>query len=208
HHASRSAPCGSRAERGVSGPGNHPDLPNGLRGATDIVRRGNVKRTRSRALALVVLGSTLGLAGLPATTVAVAAATVSTPVDVTNDHFANNEESLGMSPSGQLLAGAWNDWEYNDGCGFSYSTDGGGTWAPETFVPGLTLFTNDPDVPGTGRFAIAGDPAVAYNPSSGVFDVMCQAFGHKGNQAQLLLTTFDPAKADPNADVNDSYGSD
>jgi len=44
-----------------------------------------VKRTRLRALALVVLGSTLGLAGLPATTVAVAAATVSTPVDVTND---------------------------------------------------------------------------------------------------------------------------
>ena len=166
-----------------------------------------MKRTRLRALALVVLGSTLGLAGLPATTVAVAAATVSTPVDVTNDQFANNEESLGMSPSGQLLAGAWNDWEYNDGCGFSYSTNGGATWAPETFVPGLTKFTNDLDVAGTGTFAVAGDPAVAFNPKSGLFDVICQSFGHTGNQVRLLSTTFDASKANPNADVNEAYGA-
>jgi hypothetical protein len=137
------------------------------------------------------------------------AVAVSPPLNVTNDQFANNEESLGMSPDGQLLAGAWNDWEYNDGCGFSYSTDAGTTWAPETFVPGFTFFTNDPDIPGTGPFAVAGDPSVAYNPRSGLFDVICQSFGGRtGNQIQLLSTTFDPAVADPNADVNSSYGLD
>lgn len=133
---------------------------------------------------------------------------VSSPVDITQDHFANNEESLGMDPSGMLLAGAWNDWEYNDGCGFSYSTDGGATWAPESFVPGFTAFTNDPDVAGTGRFGIAGDPAVYWNPKFSTFDIVCQTFGSKtGNQIQLQATTFDPTKADRNADVNASYGA-
>ena len=136
-------------------------------------------------------------------------ANVSAPVDVTNDVYANNEESLGMDPTGALLAGAWNDWEYNDGCGFSYSTDGGRHWAPESFVPGLTNFTNSIDVPPLepSIFAIAGDPSVAWNPRSHRFDVVCQAFGtSSGNQIQLLSTTFDPSVADPNADVNASYG--
>ena len=134
--------------------------------------------------------------------------TVSGPTDINNEHFANNEESLGMDPSGQLLAGAWNDWEYNDGCGFSYSTDGGDHWAPESFVPGFTRFTNDPNIPGTGRFDVAGDPAVAFNPKFGVFDVICQSFGTKsGNQIQLLATTFDQSKADPNADNNATFGA-
>jgi hypothetical protein len=131
------------------------------------------------------------------------------PTDITNDFFANNEESLGMDPSGTLLAGAWNDWEYNDGCGFSYSTDGGATWAPESFAP-FTMFSNTPGVAPIfpSKFAVAGDPAVAYNPKSGLFDVLCQAFGTRtGNQIQLLSTTFDPAKADPTADVNLSYGA-
>jgi hypothetical protein len=136
-------------------------------------------------------------------------AAVSTPVNVTHDVWANNEPSLGMDPTGTLLAGSWNDWEYNDGCGFSYSTDGGATWAPETFVPGLTQFTNDPEIPGTGRFIVAGDPSVVWNPKSGVFDVVCLAFGTKsGNQAQLLSTTFDTSKADPAAGENESYGAD
>jgi len=29
---------------------------------------------------------------------------------------------------------------FNDGCGFSYSTNGGTTWAPESFAP-FTSFT-------------------------------------------------------------------
>src|SRR5579862_1500757 len=79
-------------------------------------------------------------------------------VNVTHDQFASNEESLGMNPDGSLLAAAWNSWDYNDGCGFSYSTNGGSSWAPRTFVPGFTAYTNDPSVPGTGRFSAAGDP--------------------------------------------------
>src|SRR6266571_355503 len=90
-------------------------------------------------VAAAVAAAALAIAGPPS-------GTASAPVDVTNDVYANNEESLGMSPNGQWLAGAWNDWEYNDGCGFSYSTDGGDHWAPESFVPGLTNFTNAIDV--------------------------------------------------------------
>jgi len=137
-----------------------------------------------------------------------AAVSVTSPLDVTGDQFANNEESLGMSPDGRLLAGAWNDWEHNDGCGFSFSTDGGTSWAPETFVPGLTTFTNDPDVPGTGSFEIAGGPAVADNPKSGTFDVVCQSFnGSPPFEIELLATSFNPAAADPRANENFSYGT-
>src|SRR5258708_748558 len=95
------------------------------------------------------------------------AATVTAPVSAADDQFAANEESLGMDPSGQILMGMWNDWHFNDGCGISYSTNGGATWAPESFAPGFTSFTNDPDVPGSGSFAVAGDPVVVYNPKSG-----------------------------------------
>src|SRR5438270_8557280 len=135
--------------------------------------------------------------------------TASTPVDVTNDVYANNEESLGMSPDGQLLAGAWNDWEFNDGCGLSFSNDGGDHWAPESFAP-FTAFSNTPGVDPIfpTKFTLAGDPSVVYNPKSRKFDVICQAFGTKtGNQIQMLSTTFDPTKADPTADVNLSYGA-
>lgn len=161
-------------------------------------------------LNLTVLAVVAALLGTAATVAAAAGLTtkVSTPVNVTADQFADNEESLGMSPDGALLAGAWNDWDHNDGCGFAYSTTGGDSWAPRTFVPGLTRFTNDPNVPGTGKFAAAGDPSVTYNPKSGLFDVICQSFGTAtGNQIQLLATTFDPSKANPNADENQSYGA-
>jgi hypothetical protein len=173
-----------------------------------------MKLLRSITTSLVVLvtftGTTLlSDASAGAVTLAAPAATsVTAPLEVTRDRFANNEESLGMSPDGSLLAGSWNDWEFNDGCGFSYSADGGASWAPETFVPGLTQFTNDPDVPGTGRFEIAGDPAVAYNPKFGTFDVVCQAFnGSPPFEIQLMATAFDPAKANRDADVNFSYGT-
>jgi hypothetical protein len=173
-----------------------------------------MKLLRSITTSLTVLvtfagASLLWTGGATAVTVAAPAATsVSAPLNVTSDHFANNEESLGMSPDGGLLAGSWNDWEFNDGCGFSYSANGGASWAPETFVPGFTRFTNDPDVPGTGSFEVAGDPAVAYNPRFGTFDVVCQSFNTSSPfEIQLLATTFDPAKANPDADVNFSYGT-
>jgi hypothetical protein len=135
------------------------------------------------------------------------AAAATNPIQVTDDQFAANEESLGMSPDGQLLMGMWNDWHFNDGCGISYSTDGGATWAPESFAPGFTSFTNDQNVPGTGIYAAAGDPVDLYNPKSGLFDVICQSFGGLKNKSriQLLSTTFDPAAANP-ADPADSYG--
>jgi hypothetical protein len=137
-----------------------------------------------------------------------AAQTVSNPLDVTNSQFAGNEESLGVSPDGSLLAGAWNDWHHNDGCGFSYSTNGGARWAPESFVPGFTSLTNDPNVAGLNpKFTVAGDPSVVYNPKFGDFDVVCQAFGSAtGNQIQLLATTFDPAKVTDPSNTNGSYG--
>ncbi len=138
--------------------------------------------------------------------VSASAATVSAPLNVTNSQFAANEESLGMDATGTLLASAWNDWHYNDGCGFSYSTDGGSTWAPQSFAP-FTSFTNDPNVPGAGRFPIAGDPVVVWNPAFKTFDVVCQSFGLKAAQVNLQATTFDPAKANAGANVNFSYGA-
>src|SRR5437763_2140981 len=167
---------------------------------------------RPRSLFAVVSVLAVVLTGAEASSASAAAAPrgtrVTSPLDVSNDLYAQNEESLGMSPDGSVLAGAWNDWNYNDGCGFSYSTNGGSSWAPQTFVPGFTRFTNDPSVAGTGTFDVAGDPSVVFNPKSGLFDVICQVFGSKtGNQAQLLSTTFDASKANPNADVNASYGA-
>ncbi len=167
---------------------------------------------KRKKLLIAVVVATLAAAAVAAAggaTLRVLSSTPSTPVDVTNDVYANNEESLGMSPDGQWLAGAWNDWEYNDGCGFSYSTNGGDTWAHESFAP-FTAFSNTPGVDPIfpTQFAIAGDPAVVFNPNSNKFDVICQAFGTRtGNQIQLLSETFDPTRADPNADENLSYGA-
>jgi len=134
------------------------------------------------------------------------AATVSAPLNVTNSQFAANEESLGMDASGTLLASAWNDWHYNDGCGMSYSTDGGTTWAPESFAP-FTSFTNDPNLPGAGRYPIAGDPVVVWNPRFSTFDVVCQSFGLKAAQVNLQSASFNPALANAGANVNFSYGA-
>ena len=143
---------------------------------------------------------------LGAVTVSASAPSVGPIVNVTNSQFAGNEESLGMDSTGNLLAAAWNDWHFNDGCGFSYSTNGGSTWAPESFAP-FTSFTNDPNVPGAGKFPIAGDPVVVWNPKFRTFDVVCQAFGLSAHQINLLATTFDPAKANAQANQNFSYGT-
>src|SRR5258707_14375412 len=139
-------------------------------------------------------------------TVSASAPSAGRIVNVTKSQFAGNEESLGMDSTGNILAAAWNDWHYNDGCGFSYSTDGGSTWAPQSFAP-FTSFTNDPNVPGAGRFPIAGDPVVVWNPAFKTFDVVCQSFGLKAAQVNLQATTFDPAKANAGANVNFSYGA-
>jgi hypothetical protein len=102
--------------------------------------------SRTRPLAMFSVVSALSMLALVTSPAAVEAGSISVtqPVNVTHDLFADNEESLGMNGSGSLLAGAWNDFDFNDGCGFAYSTTGGRTWAPRTFVPGFTKFTNDP----------------------------------------------------------------
>lgn len=151
--------------------------------------------------------STIGaLFAAAAVTVSASTPTVGTIVNVTNSQFAGNEESLGMDATGTTLAAAWNDWHFNDGCGFSYSTNGGSTWAPESFAP-FTSFTNDPNVPGAGTFPIAGDPVVVWNPKFGTFDVICQAFGGPAHTINLQATTFNPALANAGANVNFSYGA-
>ena len=85
--------------------------------------------SRTRVLAIfsaVSAVSALGLVTLPQAASA-GSITVTKPVNVTHDLFADNEESLGMNGSGTLLAGAWNDFDFNDGCGFAFSTTGGST---------------------------------------------------------------------------------
>ncbi len=100
-------------------------------------------------------------------------------VDVTRDLEAQNESPLAANPLNpdNLLTGN-NDFNLNDGCGFNVSFNGGRTWTPtlpDGFIPGLTKFTNDPSVPGTGVYDVAGDPAVAFG-RDGMAYFACQAF--------------------------------
>ena len=100
-------------------------------------------------------------------------------VDVSNDQTAQNETPLAVNPLNpqNLITGA-NDWNYNDGCGVNATFDGGKTWTPTLpngFLPGVTKYTNDPNVPGTGAYDAGGDPAVAFGPNGTAYYV-CQAF--------------------------------
>ena len=89
-------------------------------------------------------------------------------VNVSNDTTAQNETPLAVNPrnSANMITGS-NDWNYNDGCGVNATFDGGKTWTrtlPNGFLPGITKYTNDPAVPGTGAYDYGGDPAVAFGP--------------------------------------------
>lgn len=100
-------------------------------------------------------------------------------VDVSRDTTAQNETPVAVNPhnGANLLTGA-NDWNYNDGCAYNVSFDGGRTWSPTLpngFIPGITKFTNDPAVPGTGAYDAGGDPYVAFG-SDGTAYFSCQAF--------------------------------
>ena len=99
--------------------------------------------------------------------------------DVSRDVAAQDETPIAVNPrnTSNILTGA-NDFNLNDGCAYNVSFDGGRTWSPTLpngFIPGLTLFTNDPAVPGTGSYEIAGDPAVAFGPDGTAY-FACQAF--------------------------------
>ena len=102
-------------------------------------------------------------------------------VNVSRDTTAQNETPLAVNPidPDNLITGN-NDWNYNDGCGVNASFDGGKTWTPTLpngFIPGITKYTNDPSVPGTGTYDFGGDPAVAFGPN-GVAYFAC--FGYQG----------------------------
>jgi hypothetical protein len=119
------------------------------------------------------------------------ATSISTPVDVTNDQTSQNETPLAVNPvnPSMLVSGA-NDWNYNDGCGVYVTTNGGSSWTgalPEGYVPGVTKFTNNPDVPGTGAFDAGGDPVVAFSPDGRNAYFVCQAFDFSSNAIRLLL---------------------
>ena len=119
---------------------------------------------------------------------------VSPVVDVSHDQLSQNETPIAINPVDprNMITGA-NDWNYNDGCAVNATFDGGKTWTPtlpDGFIPGVTKFTNDPDIAGTGAYDAGGDPVIAFAPNGTAYFV-CQAFdfggGGTGHQAALLL---------------------
>src|SRR5881396_2780642 len=111
-------------------------------------------------------------------------------VNVSRDTTAQNETPLAVNPANpsNMITGN-NDWNYNDGCGVNASFDGGKTWTPTLpsgFVPGITAFTNDPAVPGTGTYDFAGDPGVAFSPDGNTAYFTC--FGYLGKTVALWLS--------------------
>jgi hypothetical protein len=120
------------------------------------------------------------------------AVTISKPVNVTRDQLSQNETPLAVNPANpQILVSGSNDWNYNDGCGMYVSVDGGKSWTgalPEGYLPGVTKYTNDPDVAGTGAYDAGGDPVVAFSPDGKHAYFVCQAFNFTPPyQIQMLL---------------------
>jgi hypothetical protein len=101
-------------------------------------------------------------------------------VDVSRDQLSQNETPIAINPANpaNMITGA-NDWNYNDGCAVNATSDGGRTWTPtlpDGFLPGVTKFTNDPFVAGTGAYDAGGDPTIAFSPDGKVAYYVCQAF--------------------------------
>ena len=145
-------------------------------------------RTLLMSVALV------GLIGTTAATDVIAKSTsgisVSPVVDVTRDETSQNESPLAANPTNPMnMITGNNDWNYNDGCGMNVTFDGGKTWTPSLpngFLPGVTKYTNDPNVPGTGAYDAGGDPVVAFGPDGTAYFV-CQAFNFTPPYAIALL---------------------
>jgi hypothetical protein len=129
--------------------------------------------------ALAALAVTATLAGA-ATAGRSAGITISAVVDVNRDQLSQNETPIAINPANtsNMITGA-NDWNYNDGCSVNTTKDGGATWTPTLpngFLPGITKFTNDPLVAGTGAYDAGGDPTIAFSPNGKVAYYVCQAF--------------------------------
>jgi hypothetical protein len=115
--------------------------------------------------------------------------TVTSVVNVTRDTTAQNETPLAVNPiNPQNLLTGNNDWNYNNGCGVNASFNGGKTWTrtlPSGFIPGITRYTDDPDVPGTGDGDFGGDPAAAFGPDGSAYFA---CFDYNGTSTTLLLS--------------------
>jgi hypothetical protein len=135
-----------------------------------------------------VLLAVAALAG--ATPAASADGIVVSPVlDVSGDSTAQTETPIAVEGD-NLVIGA-NDYNLNHGCGVNFSADDGSNWTstyPHGFVPGLTKTTDDPAVPGTGAYDVAGDPSVAI--VGGTVYYACLAFDVTSPfQAAIYLNT-------------------
>jgi hypothetical protein len=117
-------------------------------------------------------------------------------VNVSNDTTAQNETPLAVNPlNSQNFITGGNDWNYNYGCSVNASLDGGRTWTntlPNGFIPGITKYTNDPSVPGTGAYDAGGDPAIAFGPNGTAYYA---CFGYQATPpysvALLLSRSYD-----------------
>jgi hypothetical protein len=126
--------------------------------------------------------------------------TISPVVDVSaggGDQLSQNETPVAVNPANpaDIITGA-NDWNYNDGCAVNTSGDGGKTWTPTLpngFLPGVTKYTNDPNVAGTGAYDAGGDPTIAFSPDGKVAYYVCQAFDFTSpyDIALLLNRSYD-----------------
>ena len=132
----------------------------------------------------------------PGTSARASASSAAFVVNVTNDTTAQNETPIAVNPTNpsNFIVGG-NDWNYNDGCSVNASFDGGRSWTatlPNGFLPGISKYTNDPAVAGTGRYDYGGDPAIAFGPN-GVAYYAC--FGYQAsspyNVALLLSRSTD-----------------
>jgi hypothetical protein len=122
-------------------------------------------------------------------------------VNVSNDTTAQNETPLAVNPRNpQIMITGNNDWNYNDGCGVNASSDGGRSWTrtlPNGFVPGITKYTNDPSVAGTGSYDFGGDPTVGFSADGRTAYFAC--FGYQAappyGVALLLNRSTDGGKS-------------
>ena len=113
-------------------------------------------------------------------------------VKVSDDTTAQNETPLAVNPRNSLnLITGNNDWNYNDGCGVNASLDGGKTWTktlPNGFLPGISRYTNDPSVAGTGAYDYGGDPAVGFSADGSTAYFAC--FGYQASPPYGVVLLF------------------